>query len=126
MTDYDKIWYILKNIIEYDGEIEEEKITLSASLREDLGLDSLEIYEIIYTIEEELKISIPDDKAAEFETINDIFKYLYVKITGKVIDFDKESIMICCGIIKNCLDENIINREIIKLQLKTIAILLNK
>jgi acyl carrier protein len=57
-------------------EIEESKITLDASFRKDLGADSLDTYELVYAIEEEMGVSIPDEKANEFETVRDAVDFL--------------------------------------------------
>ncbi|MGD6729603.1 MAG: phosphopantetheine-binding protein, partial [Pleomorphochaeta sp.] len=38
--------------------------------------DSLDTYELIYAIEEEMGITIPDEKANEFETVRDAVEYL--------------------------------------------------
>ncbi|MGA2481399.1 MAG: acyl carrier protein, partial [Spirochaetia bacterium] len=36
----------------------------------------LDTYELVYAIEEELSISIPDEKANEFETVRDALEYI--------------------------------------------------
>ena len=46
------------------------------SFRGDLGADSLDTYELVYAIEEELGVSIPDDKANEFETVRDAYEFI--------------------------------------------------
>jgi acyl carrier protein len=43
---------------------------------EGLGADSLDTYEMVYAIEEELGVSIPDEKANEFETVKDAFDFI--------------------------------------------------
>jgi acyl carrier protein len=53
-----------------------KKITPETKLREDLGMDSLDTYEWIFVVEEGLGISIPDEKANEFETIRDYINYI--------------------------------------------------
>jgi acyl carrier protein len=40
-------------------------------LREDLGADSLDLLQILFDIEQELGVSIPDAEAAEIETVGD-------------------------------------------------------
>ncbi|MBO7613140.1 MAG: acyl carrier protein, partial [Treponema sp.] len=40
------------------------------------GADSLDTYELVYAIEEETGVSIPDDKANEFETVKDAYDYI--------------------------------------------------
>ena len=43
---------------------------------EDLGADSLDVLQILMTIEEEHGIVIPDEALAEFRTVNDIVNYV--------------------------------------------------
>ncbi len=66
----------VKALIAEKLEIDEKKITMEASFRKDLGADSLDTYELVYAIEEELGISIPDEKANEFETVKDAVEFL--------------------------------------------------
>lgn len=66
----------VKSLIAEKLEIEDSKITLDSSFRKDLGADSLDTYELVYAIEEELEVSIPDDKANEFETVRDAVDFL--------------------------------------------------
>jgi acyl carrier protein len=77
----DELLTKLKKIIAEKLEVEEDKITLEASFRQDLGADSLDTYELVYGIEEELGITIPDEKANEFETVKDA--YDFIKSQGK-------------------------------------------
>lgn len=66
----------VKQLIAEKMEVEPSKVTLDASFRKDLGADSLDTYELIYAIEEEMGITIPDEKANEFETVRDAVEYL--------------------------------------------------
>ena len=66
----------MKKLIAERLEIEEGKITPESSFRQDLGADSLDTYELIYAIEEELGITIPDEKANEFETVSDALDFI--------------------------------------------------
>ncbi|HRY81866.1 MAG TPA: acyl carrier protein, partial [Spirochaetia bacterium] len=50
----DELFAKIKKIIADKLEVEEDKITLEASFRQDLGADSLDTYELVYGIEEEL------------------------------------------------------------------------
>lgn len=72
----DDLFEKMKSLIAEKLEIEEEKITLNSSFRKDLGADSLDTYELVYAIEEELGVTIPDEKANEFETVKDAVDYL--------------------------------------------------
>ena len=60
-----------------------EKVTMEATYAEDLGADSLDTYELVYAIEEELGISIPDEKANEFETVKDALTYIQSELAKK-------------------------------------------
>lgn len=57
-------------------DIEEEKITLDAKLKDDLNLDSLDSVELIMSAEEEFGIEIPDEDVMNFKTVNDIVNYI--------------------------------------------------
>lgn len=72
----DELFEKMRKLIADKLEIEEEKITLDSSFRQDLGADSLDTYELVYAIEEEMGISIPDEKANEFETVRDALEYI--------------------------------------------------
>ncbi len=69
---FDKIQKLIADKLEIDA----EKVTMNASFRGDLGADSLDTYELVYAIEEEMGVSIPDDKANEFETVKDAYDYI--------------------------------------------------
>lgn len=72
----DDLFKKMQKLIAEKLEINEDKVTLDSSFRQDLGADSLDTYELVYAIEEELGISIPDEKANEFETVRDAYEFL--------------------------------------------------
>ncbi len=72
----DELYERVKKIIAEKLEVEESKITMDASFRQDLGADSLDTYELVYGIEEEMGITIPDEKANEFETVKDAYEFI--------------------------------------------------
>jgi acyl carrier protein len=72
----DELFEKMKKLIADKLEVDEGKITMDASFRQDLGADSLDTYELVYAIEEEMGISIPDEKANEFETVKDAYEYI--------------------------------------------------
>ncbi len=78
--DSKEVFEKVKTLIAEKLEIDESKITMNASFRKDLGADSLDTYELVYAIEEELGISIPDEKANEFETVKDAVDFLSVQL----------------------------------------------
>ena len=70
----------VKALIAEKLDVQESKITMDASFRKDLGADSLDTYELVYAIEEELGVSVPDDKANEFETVKDAVDFLATQL----------------------------------------------
>ncbi|MBO4386015.1 MAG: acyl carrier protein [Treponema sp.] len=72
----DELFETIQKLIADKLEIAPEKVTMEATFRGDLGADSLDTYELVYAIEEETGVSIPDDKANEFETVKDAYDYI--------------------------------------------------
>lgn len=72
----DELFEKIQRLIADKLEVDESKITLDASFRQDLGADSLDTYELVYAIEEELGVSVPDEKANEFETVRDAYDFI--------------------------------------------------
>ena len=79
----DDLFEKMKKLIADRLEIEESKITLDSSFRQDLGADSLDTYELVYAIEEELGITIPDEKANEFNTVKDALDFIKSELDKK-------------------------------------------
>lgn len=72
----DELFDRVKKIIAEKLDVDESKITPEASFRQDLGADSLDTYELVYALEEEMGIQIPDEKANEFETVGDAVEFI--------------------------------------------------
>ena len=72
----DELFEKIQKLIAEKLEIDESKITLDSSFCGDLGADSLDTYELVYAIEENLGVSIPDEKANEFETVRDAYDFI--------------------------------------------------
>ena len=79
----DELFNQIQKLIAEKLEIDESKITLDSSFRGDLGADSLDTYESVYAIEEELGVSIPDEKANEFETVRDAYNFIKAEKESK-------------------------------------------
>ncbi len=72
----DALFDKIREIVAEKLEIEESKVTPEATFRGDLGADSLDTYELVYAIEEETGVKIPDEKANEFETVGDAYNFI--------------------------------------------------
>ena len=66
----------LKELLVEELSIEEEAITLDAELKNDLGINSLELAELAMQCEEKFDIEIKDDDVHQFVTVGDIVDYL--------------------------------------------------
>ncbi|MDR0910874.1 MAG: acyl carrier protein [Spirochaetaceae bacterium] len=73
----DELFEKLKKIIaEKLDNVDESKITMESNFRQDFQADSLDTYDLVYAIEEELGVTIPDEKANEFETVKDAYEFI--------------------------------------------------
>lgn len=57
------------------------ELTEDTKLNEDLGADSLDLFQIIMAIEEEYNVEIPTEEVEEIHTIGDIVSYLAKRIS---------------------------------------------
>ena len=61
----------LKKIIVDVLNVDENEITMDTTFIEDLGADSLDVYQIIMGLEEEFDIEIPNEQAEKIVTVGD-------------------------------------------------------
>ena len=61
----------LKKIIAEVLNVDEEEITMETTFVDDLGADSLDIFQIIMGIEEEFDIEIPNEEAEKIVSVGD-------------------------------------------------------
>lgn len=66
----------VRKIIALQLRISEDKITRESLIKDDLGADSVDILQLLMTLEEEHGIVIPDEKLVKFVTVGDIVDYL--------------------------------------------------
>ena len=70
----------VKNIIVKQLGVDTETVTPEASFIDDLGADSLDIVELVMTMEEEFDLEIPDEDAEKIKTVNDVINYIKAKV----------------------------------------------
>ncbi len=63
-------------IISDELDIDISKITNDSSLVEDFDADSLDVVDIVMSIEDEFAVEIPDDAAETFKTVGDVVKFV--------------------------------------------------
>ena len=70
---------MLERIIEMTAEAlgtGAEKITAATSLKEDLGADSLDLFELVMALEEEFGVEIPTEDLEKVVTVGDVVAYI--------------------------------------------------
>ena len=66
----------LKKIIAEVLNVDEEEITMETTFVDDLGADSLDVFQIIMGLEEEFDIEIPNEEAEKIVTVGDAVKQI--------------------------------------------------
>ncbi len=57
-------------------DVEESAVTMDAEIASDLGADSLDVVDILMSIEDEFNVEIPDEAIENVKTVGDIVNYL--------------------------------------------------
>ena len=73
---YEEIVKKVKEIIVDKLGVEESEVTESANFTNDLGADSLDVVELIMSVEDEFGLSISDEDAANLTTVGKIVEFI--------------------------------------------------
>lgn len=68
----EKMREIIAEQLNCDG----ETIGLDTSFKDDLGADSLDLFELVMALEKEYGLEIPAEELSDVETVGDIIEYL--------------------------------------------------
>jgi acyl carrier protein len=66
----------LKEIIEEQLNVDKSEITESTTFKDDLGADSLDLFELVMAIEEKYEIEIPSEDLNNIVSVGDVINYL--------------------------------------------------
>lgn len=66
----------VKKILVEQLHADPNKITMDSKIKDDLGADSLDVLQLLMTIEEEYGVTIPDEELAKFSTVKDVVSYM--------------------------------------------------
>ncbi len=69
----------LKKIIAGQLNVDEAKITPESNFKEDLNADSLDLFELIMSLEDEYSVEIPAEDLEKMATVQDVVNYLEAK-----------------------------------------------
>ncbi|MDO5155319.1 MAG: acyl carrier protein [Eubacteriales bacterium] len=66
----------MKEIIAEQLSVDESEIELTSNFKEDLGADSLDLFELVMALEEEYDVEIPAEELESIATVEDVMEYL--------------------------------------------------
>jgi len=66
----------IREILMEQLDVEESVVTMEASILEDLGADSLDIVDLVMTLEDEFDMEIPDEEIETIKTVGDIVRFI--------------------------------------------------
>ncbi len=69
----------MKPIIAAQLSVNEDEIRTESNFKEDLGADSLDLFELVMALEEEFGVEIPSEDLESIATVNDVMEYLKSK-----------------------------------------------
>ncbi len=66
---------VTKIIVDRLG-VEESEVTLESSFKDDLGADSLDVVDLLMSIEDEFGVEVPDDEIENIKTVGSLVSYI--------------------------------------------------
>ncbi len=63
-------------LLSYQLGVDEDKISATSDIFEDLGADSLDVVELLMSLEVEFGVTIDDDQVQDFHTVGDVVSYI--------------------------------------------------
>ena len=66
----------IKELVAENLGVDEADITETSSFKEDLGADSLDLFEMVMALEEEYGIEIPTEDLEKIATVGDVISYI--------------------------------------------------
>ena len=70
------VFEIVRDILRDQLDINEEDITMESSIAEDLGADSLDVVDLIMTLEDEFDLEVPDEQVENVKTVGDLVRFI--------------------------------------------------
>ena len=66
----------MKKILAEQLDADADSFTLESDIQDDLGADSLDVVEMLMSIEDEFEIEVPDDKIESLKTVGQVVEYI--------------------------------------------------
>ena len=72
----EEIFDKLKELVVDQLGVEEDEVTMEASMQDDLGTDSLDLVDLVMSVEEEFGVKVADEDLENIKTVGDIVNYI--------------------------------------------------
>ena len=69
----------MKEIIAEQLSVEADTVTEASAFKEDLGADSLDLFELVMALEDEYSVEIPAEDLEQLTTVGEVMNYLKAK-----------------------------------------------
>lgn len=66
----------VKKILSEQFSVDENTITENTNIAEDLGADSLDVVDILMSIEDEFEVEVPDEEIDKIRTVGELVNYI--------------------------------------------------
>lgn len=66
----------IKEILSEQFDVEADEIAVETTLQEDLGADSLDVVDLLMSIEDEFEVEIPDEEVENIKTVGALVEYI--------------------------------------------------
>ncbi len=78
----EEVFEQVKAILVETLSVDDDKVTMEARFQEDLETDSLDLVELVMTMEEKFGLKISDEEAAEIKTVGDAVDFVMKSVDG--------------------------------------------
>ena len=69
---FERVRAIMSNQLDVD----EDRITMESDIAEDFDADSLDLVDLVMSLEDEFAIEVPDEQVENFRTVGDVVRYI--------------------------------------------------
>ncbi len=69
---FDKV----KEILCEQLDVEPEKVTMDSLIADELGADSLDVVDLVMSLEDEFGLEVPDEQAEHIRTVGDLVRFI--------------------------------------------------
>ena len=72
----EEIFDKLKELVVDQLGVEEDEVTMEATMQDDLGAESLDLVDLVMSVEEEFGVKVADEDLENIKTVGDIVNYI--------------------------------------------------